>query len=41
MLQRFIAVFALCAAFVAPAHGQIRIGLMVSATGPTSAIGIP
>jgi branched-chain amino acid transport system substrate-binding protein len=41
VLQRFIAVFALCAAFVAPAHGQIRIGLMVSATGPTSAIGIP
>ena len=41
MLQRFIAVFALCVAFVAPAHGQIRIGLMVSATGPTSAIGIP
>ncbi|HTI46299.1 MAG TPA: ABC transporter substrate-binding protein [Casimicrobiaceae bacterium] len=40
-MQRFIAVFALCAAFVAPAHGQIRIGLMVSATGPTSAIGIP
>jgi branched-chain amino acid transport system substrate-binding protein len=41
VLQRFIAVFALCVAFVAPAHGQIRIGLMVSATGPTSAIGIP
>jgi len=41
VLQRFIAVFALCAAFVAPAHGKIRIGLMVSATGPTSAIGIP
>jgi branched-chain amino acid transport system substrate-binding protein len=26
---------------VAPALGQVRIGLMVSATGPTSAIGIP
>ena len=26
---------------IAPAAAQIRIGLMVSATGPTSAIGIP
>jgi branched-chain amino acid transport system substrate-binding protein len=41
VLQRFIAVVVLCLAFVAPAHAQIRIGLMVSATGPTSAIGIP
>ena len=24
-----------------PAHAQIKIGAMVSATGPTSAIGIP
>jgi branched-chain amino acid transport system substrate-binding protein len=37
----------LAAAFIAtlliatPALGQVRIGLMVSATGPTSAIGIP
>ena len=37
----------LAAAFIAtlliatPAVGQVRIGLMVSATGPTSAIGIP
>ncbi len=41
MLQRFLA-FAIAGALAAaPAHGQIRIGLMVSATGPTSAIGIP
>jgi len=26
---------------IAPVEAQIRIGLMVSATGPTSAIGIP
>jgi len=31
----------LFASTLAPASGQIRIGLMVSATGPTSAIGIP
>jgi branched-chain amino acid transport system substrate-binding protein len=31
----------LAAAFALPAFGQVRIGLMVSATGPTSAIGIP
>jgi branched-chain amino acid transport system substrate-binding protein len=41
VLQRFIAVIALGVALVAPANGQVRIGLMVSATGPTSAIGIP
>jgi branched-chain amino acid transport system substrate-binding protein len=29
------------AAFAVASHAQIRIGLMVSATGPTSAIGIP
>ena len=34
-----IATFALVAAL--PAAAQVRIGLMVSATGPTSAIGIP
>src|SRR5918996_1056494 len=29
------------AVLVSPAGAQVRIGLMVSATGPTSAIGIP
>ncbi|HEY3177968.1 MAG TPA: ABC transporter substrate-binding protein [Casimicrobiaceae bacterium] len=39
MLARFAVVAALC--FSTAAFAQIRIGLMVSATGPTSAIGIP
>ena len=39
MLARIAVVAALC--FSAAAFAQIRIGLMVSATGPTSAIGIP
>jgi branched-chain amino acid transport system substrate-binding protein len=34
-------VAAMAVAFALPASGQVRIGLMVSATGPTSAIGIP
>jgi len=34
-----LAALAACAAL--PAFAQVRIGLMVSATGPTSAIGIP
>jgi branched-chain amino acid transport system substrate-binding protein len=36
-----IALSLLLAAIAVSAQGQIRIGLMVSATGPTSAIGIP
>ena len=39
MLARIAVVFALC--FSTAALAQIKIGLMVSATGPTSAIGIP
>jgi branched-chain amino acid transport system substrate-binding protein len=39
--RRLLAVIALGALVSLPAHAQIRIGLMVSATGPTSAIGIP
>jgi branched-chain amino acid transport system substrate-binding protein len=39
VLVRFAAVLALC--FSTAASAQIKIGLMVSATGPTSAIGIP
>ena len=39
MLVRLAAVVALC--FSTAVFAQIRIGLMVSATGPTSAIGIP
>lgn len=40
MIHRLL-VAALAVAFALPASGQVRIGLMVSATGPTSAIGIP
>jgi branched-chain amino acid transport system substrate-binding protein len=40
VLTRIALAFAL-AAFASASHAQIRIGLMVSATGPTSAIGIP
>ena len=41
MRIHFLAVLLACALAALPARGQIRIGLMVSATGPTSAIGIP
>lgn len=40
MIHRLL-VAAFAVAFALPAVGQVRIGLMVSATGPTSAIGIP
>jgi branched-chain amino acid transport system substrate-binding protein len=40
VIHRLLAA-ALAVAFALPAFGQVRIGLMVSATGPTSAIGIP
>lgn len=40
-MKRLVAVLSLGLLAVLPAHGQVRIGLMVSATGPTSAIGIP
>src|SRR3954471_7845219 len=38
---RSFAIILFGALLAAPAFGQVRIGLMVSATGPTSAIGIP
>lgn len=41
MLARIAVAVALALATIASAGAQIRIGLMVSATGPTSAIGIP
>ena len=41
MFDRFLAAGALCMLSIAAASAQVRIGLMVSATGPTSAIGIP
>ncbi|HLW11513.1 MAG TPA: ABC transporter substrate-binding protein [Casimicrobiaceae bacterium] len=41
MLARTVAALALLVSTMGSAHAQIRIGLMVSATGPTSAIGIP
>lgn len=40
MIKRLFLTAAL-AVLALPAQGQVRIGLMVSATGPTSAIGIP
>ncbi len=40
-MKRLVAVLLLGLLGALPAHGQVRIGLMVSATGPTSAIGIP
>jgi branched-chain amino acid transport system substrate-binding protein len=42
-MLRLAALFAaaLCTLAALPAFAQVRIGLMVSATGPTSAIGIP
>jgi branched-chain amino acid transport system substrate-binding protein len=41
VLARIAVAALLLGAAIAPAAAQIRIGLMVSATGPTSAIGIP
>ena len=41
MLARIAFAAALLGLTIASAGAQIRIGLMVSATGPTSAIGIP
>lgn len=41
MLARIAVAVALAVLVIASADAQIRIGLMVSATGPTSAIGIP
>jgi branched-chain amino acid transport system substrate-binding protein len=38
---RLFAILVAVALAASPALGQVRIGLMVSATGPTSAIGIP
>jgi branched-chain amino acid transport system substrate-binding protein len=40
-VQRLFACLVLAFAAAAPTHGQIRIGLMVSATGPTAAVGVP
>ncbi|MDH5285492.1 MAG: ABC transporter substrate-binding protein [Betaproteobacteria bacterium] len=40
-MLRVIALAAALAAAALPAAAQVRIGLMVSATGPTTAIGIP
>jgi branched-chain amino acid transport system substrate-binding protein len=41
VLARILVLSALLLSLATPADAQIRIGLMVSATGPTSAIGIP
>ncbi|HVF65121.1 MAG TPA: ABC transporter substrate-binding protein [Casimicrobiaceae bacterium] len=40
-LARLATTFALAALVAIPVSAQVRIGLMVSSTGPTSAIGIP
>ena len=39
--RNWLALIALAFTLALPAHAQVRIGLMVSSTGPTSAIGIP
>ena len=41
MLGRLTGMMLLCGLSLASATAQVRIGVMVSATGPTSAIGIP
>jgi len=41
VLCRLTGVMLLCGLSIASATAQVRIGVMVSATGPTSAIGIP
>ena len=41
MLGRLTGVILLCGLSLASAMAQVKIGVMVSATGPTSAIGIP
>ena len=41
MVVRIAFALALLGSAIPPAAAQVRIGLMVSATGPTSAIGIP
>ena len=41
MLKRLVAIMTLSTLVVATASAQVKIGLLVSATGPTSAIGIP
>jgi branched-chain amino acid transport system substrate-binding protein len=40
-VQRLFAFVFMAFAAAAPTYGQIRIGLMVSATGPTAAVGVP
>ena len=40
-MRKLAAVAVLLAAFALPAHAQVKVGLMVSATGPTTAIGVP
>ena len=40
LVRRILAVLA-CGLFAATAAAQVKIGLLVSATGPTTAIGIP
>ena len=39
--RNWLTLIALAFTLALPAHAQVRIGLMVSSTGPTSAIGIP
>jgi branched-chain amino acid transport system substrate-binding protein len=41
MLIRALTIAAALALGIASASAQVKIGLMVSATGPTTAIGIP
>ena len=40
-MRKIAAIAFVLAAAALPAHAQVKIGLMVSATGPTTAIGVP
>ncbi len=40
-MRKLVAIAFALAAVALPAHAQVKIGLMVSATGPTTAIGVP
>lgn len=40
-MRKLAALAVMLAAFALPTHAQMKVGLMVSATGPTTAIGVP
>ena len=40
-LRRALCALAASAAMITPGHGQVKIGVITSATGPTSFVGVP